>query len=214
MKIPIKPDDGILILIISRLLFVVAYPLEYAHHTLKPRFVSAFSNSVPIDWREKPLEGIFIELWTIVWTTLNVFLVLPCISRASGLLLYALGVVLLIRSADFAQTFVAINFKLVRVDRRSTARSYALLLFAVLELGAILSAFHFLITKDFFVGTEHAEWTNVYFYTLRNILTVGGGDIPTSTFATSLAFGALRIIQPMVGVLVLTVAIARTVDKE
>ena len=212
MKIETKPSDGIILIVISKVLYVIAYPLDSLHELLKKCFIKKFKNIFK-NWNENEIEDVFLEIWSLIWMMINIFIILQFIYSVSLVVRIIFAAILIMRVADFTQMFIIKNLQWTNKIKGSVSRSYISLLFATLEIGAILSSFHFLISDKFYVGTELANWKNVYFYTLRNIFTVGGGEIYASTNSASFFFGVIRVVEPMFGVLVFTVALTRAIAK-
>jgi len=114
------------------------------------------------------------------------------------------------RAADLLWASSAMNFLLSRTSQRSLPRSFLLLGLVFFEMAAIISAFHFFPSTQFKLGSEIPTWKNVYFYTVRNMLTVGGGEIAVSDVTDTFSvfyYGALRIIQPLFTVFLVTLGI-------
>ena len=212
MKVETNPSDGLILVGISKILYIVAWPLDSLHEFLKQRFVKIFKKNDNL-WKPLDKEGVFIELWALIWMFINVFIILQFMNTVPTLLKLLYAAIIIMRLSDFSQMFINLNLYKSSIIRRSVSRSYILLFFAILEVGAILSSIHFLISDKFRIGTELANWENVYYYTLRNIFTVGGGDIFVSNDFASFFFGVLKIVEPMFGVLVLTTALTRAIMK-
>ena len=145
---------------------------------------------------------------------INIFVILPLICSIPYGFRLILALILIMRLADFTKMFIIKNLQWQNKNNSSVSRSYILLLIATLEIGAILSSFHFVISDKFYIGTGLANWENVYYYTLRNIFTVGGGEIHAFTNSASFFFGVIRVVEPMFGVLVFTVALSRAIGKQ
>lgn len=211
MKIKVERSDGLTLRLISKALYYCAYLID--NERIKKLFIKCFWGYYKKrGWKHKEIEGVFLEFWSLAWLVINI-LILRFIPSVSLVVRIIFGVILIMRLADFAQMFIIKNLKWKNKNFHSVSRSYILLLFATLEIGAIISSFHFLISDKFYIGTELANWKNVYYYTLRNIFTVGGGVIYASTNLASFFFGVIRVVEPMFGVFVFTVALTRAIAK-
>lgn len=213
MKLIIKPVDGLLVGLTMNVLKIFGTPLDWIHEGLKKPFNSLLKKF--LTWTDDDVEGLYIELWTIIWTAINIFILLRGLALASSLLWYACLIIMMLRAFDFLKAFLAMNLQLSNNPQRSLARSYAMLFLAFLEMGAITSSIQLLICKDFYVGTEQANWINVFYYSLRNMVTVGGGDITFSSSCSSCSaflFGVVRVAQPLFSLLLVTLAIGQILN--
>lgn len=216
MNIKIKESDGFLVRMIMIPLTIGSIPLDWVHESLKIPFTSFTKKS--LDWSKEDLVGLYIELWAIGWTIINIFILLPGLVLNNSFLWYLFLIIFILRACDFCKAFLSMNFLLSRYPQRSLARSYLLLFLAFLEMGAITSTLQFLICNNFLVGNEQANCINVFYYSLRNMATVGGGDIAITSSCSGSSeffFGVIRISQPLFSVLLVTLSIAQILaDKK
>jgi hypothetical protein len=81
------------------------------------------------------------------------------------------------------------------------------------ELAAIFSSIHYFFCDSFDIDHKLAEWQTVYYFSLRNMLTIGGGDLSTHLVynnTQSFIFGVIRIAQPLFALLFVTLGISQT----
>ncbi len=216
MKIPIRRSDGVAVCILFRALRIVGSPVNWLHEYLKRVLPnSSAANKLLPRWNLHERVGLVIETWGIGWTAVNTFVILPIIALGKGWLWWCCVGILASRTADFFQAFLGMNFQLLRVRQRSLARSFAMLFLALFEMAAISTSAQFIISDRFTVGNnESSKVYTVYYYSIRNMVTVGG-DIAGSAPSPSLQaffFGLVRLSQPLFSILLVTLAISQILN--
>lgn len=214
MKYNLHKTDGILLKLLFRFLELVGQPLDWTEEKLQSKF-GTISHRYIQSWNADELEGVFIELWWLFWLCVNLVL-LYYISIVGVALKWILFIIILLRLGDFLRAFLAKNLRLTKYPLRSIGRSYVLLFLGFFEIAAISSSVQFLICEHFSLASagspEPANWQNVYYYSLRNMLTIGGGDLIYSACPQPTPFflGIVRIAQPLFALLFVTLAINET----
>jgi hypothetical protein len=211
MIIKKDPKNGIFVLVLYWFLNFFGFPMDCIHEKLKILFVQNKSVKKIFGWDRISLEGVFVELWLMFWTVTNTFLYY--VIAIQHPLWHIALLIMFLRFVDFLRAFLSINLELMEYPLRSISRSYILLGVNFFEVAAISSAIQFIICDQFLVQHEIANWKNVYYYSLRNMLTIGGGDIEVCnncSFTAPFFFGVIRIAQPLFAVLLVTLAINQT----
>jgi hypothetical protein len=207
MKVKLKPSDGFIVNVLMRILQFFGMPLDWLHEKLKKPFIR-FSRKV-INWSKTDLEGLYIELWVLFWALLNIFIILPNISKNATCILYAFIFILILRCADLCKAFLAFIYNLSKYPQRSLARSYIMLSLYFFEFAAISSSIQFIICKHFLIESKPATWQSVFYYSIRNMVTIGDGKIEPvcCNDHAYLLFGMVRILQPLFSVLLISLSV-------
>jgi hypothetical protein len=209
MKIIYLNSNGFIINNLVRVLVVISWPIDRLHNILKKIIIEPISRRTY--YKRSDIVGFYIEGWVIFWTLVNIFVFLPSLANPSipRIIYWLIALIFISRAADLFKILLLTNFNLIKDRQRSLSRAFILLVIAFFELGAISTSFQFIICKDFMVDGKPPLWDLAYFYSLRNMVTIGGGDIEPKCcigFASKL-FGMIRIIQPLLSVLLVSFAI-------
>ena len=215
MNVQFKPRDGLLILIFMKILWFISFPLDYLHGFFKKQFSLIFPKR--LNWKGNEIDGLYIELWVLFWTLINIMVVLPLLGKTSLNVFPRLLIIIIlfVRAADFLRSFLAMNLNLIKIEQRSLARSFAMLLLHFFEVGAIFSSLQFIVCRQISFTYKFANWTEVFYYTLRNMVTVGGGDyckIVDCCANGNRLLLILRIAQPIFSILLVTIAISQIIN--
>jgi hypothetical protein len=211
MHIEVQPSNGLFVRILFRCLGLGGYPLDRAFEGLMRWFTSSPSvNRLFRNQTTRDLRAIFVELYKLFWTLANTLLFLV-VASFPGPISCVCYLVIGVRLSDFLRVFLGLNFELTAGTPRqhSLSRAYFLLLLEFFEVAAMFSSAQYLVTRSFLVDKSVATAASVYYFTLRNMLTIGGGDLTPceSSGIESFAFGAIRIAQPVFSILFVTLVI-------
>jgi hypothetical protein len=143
----VKPRDGFLVKIIMGILYLFGLPLNMLHVRLKECFKFSPFIMKKIKWRIYDLDGLFIELWVLIWTLINILFLLPRIANNSfNFLFYFCIGLLVLRTSDLLYAFIGNNFLFNKPPKRSMARSYVMLFLIFIETAAIFSSIQIIIS--------------------------------------------------------------------
>lgn len=225
--------DGILV----NILFFILFILSSFHNSILEWLKKIFKISVGKKYKynienEKHIrKGWAIEFWHLINLFFNLWILIYIVKLKNEYPFWAnwfslqnlLFFIVFLRLTDLLLTLFLVNFRLNKKPQRSLPRSYVLLIFNFFEVATILSIFHFLFGSGFnIIPADHnlpctePTFGNLFYYTLRNMLTIGGGDLQVNSCDENLynLFHILRILQPMFSVLIITMAISQTLNHK
>ena len=157
------------------------------------------------------IEGLYIELWVIIWTLLNVFFLVIMAKSSFWLIWGLLTLIVIIRLADSFYAFLIKMFKLVTIQQRSFSRSYTLLFFVFFEMAAMFSSIQIFIYKIFckcdLPSCMSIDWGKIYYNTLLSMVTIGGNHLPGCSPTSVMLLSIVQIAKPIFSVLLVTLAI-------
>jgi len=212
---PLRSEEGLIIAFTRIILAIPAYVLNRLHRIL--RLLVSLTVKSPGAKREV-CEGYFIEVYVLACAAINAFIVLPYFAGDNWSFLSIAFIFLVLRSADFLDTFITINFylsyqyRLPKEAQQSVARSYALLISNFLEAAAIFASLHFIICGRFVTGNYASHWGNLYYYSIMNLLTIGDSSSVPASSESLWWFNFFKVVQPLFGALFLAAAISRIID--
>lgn len=229
----ITKNDGFLVIIFYHFINIVSFLFNlileffkfFSICNVKKKNLSCIEKDKIIQIR----YGYVIESWHVLWLILNLIILSQIIILNNkfpfwfSLLSFQsiLFYIVFMRLADLLSAIFKVSFRLNKEFQRSLPRSYTLLVINFLEVAAILSTFHYLLGSNFkIIATDTSlpcsgpAFGDIYYFTLRNMLTIGGGELQINSCGNDICtlFHILRIIQPIFSVLIVTMAINQTLS--